>query len=94
LKGLLVRKFPSTIAFTLAVKAIQERKRSRPGYARMERSGGPQTTVTLDLAAWIANLDMFYLGTATARSRTHFGQPRRLFGCGIPFSFVTHPRTG
>ena len=30
---------PSDIAFTPAVKAIQEQKGSRTGYARMERGG-------------------------------------------------------
>ena len=34
------REYPSDIAFTPAVKAIQERKGSRKSYARMERSGG------------------------------------------------------
>jgi uncharacterized protein len=61
-----MRNVPSDIAFTPAVKAIQERKGSRQNYARMERSHGWQTTITPDLAAFIAGLDMFYLGTATA----------------------------
>ena len=65
-----MRDFSSDIAFTPAVKAIQERKGSRDGYARMERSGGWQTTVTPDLAEFLANLDMFYLGTSNAE-----GQP-------------------
>jgi predicted pyridoxine 5'-phosphate oxidase superfamily flavin-nucleotide-binding protein len=61
-----MRNVPSDIAFTPAVKAIQQRKGSRQNYARMERSHGWQTTITPDLAAFIAGLDMFYLGTATA----------------------------
>jgi uncharacterized protein len=65
-----MREFPSDIAFTPAVKAIQERKDSRRGYARMERGGGWPTTITPDLAEFIAELDMFYLGTASAE-----GQP-------------------
>ena len=65
-----MRDFSSDIAFTPAVKAIQERKGSRDGYARMERSGGWQTTVTPDLGEFLANLDMFYLGTSNAE-----GQP-------------------
>ncbi len=65
-----MRDVPSDIAFTPAVKAIQERKGSRQSYARMERGHGWQTTVTPDLAAFVAELDMFYLGTATAN-----GQP-------------------
>jgi hypothetical protein len=63
-------EFPSDIAFTPAVKAIQQQKGSRKSYARMERGGGWQTTVTPDLAAYLAELDMFYLGTANAA-----GQP-------------------
>ena len=43
------REYPSDIAFTPAVKAIQEQKGSRNSYARMERSGGWQTTVTPEL---------------------------------------------
>ncbi len=60
----------SDIAFTPAVKAIQTQKGSRKSYAKMESQGGWQTTVTSDLAVYIANLDMFYLGTANAQ-----GQP-------------------
>src|SRR3954447_19586668 len=64
--GFPMHEHPSDIAFTPAVKAIQERKGSRRGYARMERGSGGQTTVTPDLAAFVADLDMFYLGSATA----------------------------
>jgi predicted pyridoxine 5'-phosphate oxidase superfamily flavin-nucleotide-binding protein len=32
----------------------------------MEQSGGWQTTVTSDLTEFLADLDMFYLGTANA----------------------------
>ena len=56
----------SDIAFTPAVKAVQTRKGSRTGYARMEEKGGWQNTVTDDLAAYIAARDSFYLGTASA----------------------------
>ncbi len=65
-----MRSPSSDVAFTPAVKAIQERKGSRTAYARMERAGGWQTTVTPDLAEFIAGLDMFYLSTASAE-----GQP-------------------
>ncbi|QEG34754.1 pyridoxamine 5'-phosphate oxidase family protein [Bythopirellula goksoeyrii] len=57
---------PSDIAFTPAVKAVQTAKGSRAAYHRMERSRGWQTQVTPDLAEFLSNLDMFYLGTATA----------------------------
>jgi len=61
---------PSDVAFTSAVKAIQQEKGSRKGYARMEQTRGWRTAVTRDLAEFLAELDMFYLGTANAS-----GQP-------------------
>lgn len=65
-----MREFPSDVAFTPAVKAIQAQKGSRDSYARIERGAGWPTTVTAELEAFIAELDMFYLGTANAA-----GQP-------------------
>ncbi len=56
----------SDVAFTETVKAIQERKGSRKGYARMEDKGGWADRVTEDLAAFIAARDSFYLATANA----------------------------
>jgi predicted pyridoxine 5'-phosphate oxidase superfamily flavin-nucleotide-binding protein len=70
---------PSDIAFTPAVKAVQERKGSRKVYARMERSHGWQTTATSELAEFLADLDMFYLGTANAE-----GQPYIQYRGGPP----------
>jgi predicted pyridoxine 5'-phosphate oxidase superfamily flavin-nucleotide-binding protein len=61
-----MRTFPSDVAFTPAVKAVQEQKGSRRGYARMEQGEGWQTTVTAELAEFLEGLDMFYLGTASA----------------------------
>lgn len=58
--------YPSDIAFTPTVKAIQETKGSRQGYHGMEERGGWQTTVTPDLKQYLSELDMFYLGTANA----------------------------
>lgn len=60
----------SDIAFTPAVKAVQERFGSREAYARMEQTGGWAQAITPDLAAFIAARDSFYLGTANAA-----GQP-------------------
>ncbi len=60
----------SNIAFSPAVKAIQTSKGSRSSYARMESHGGWQTKITSDLASFLEQLDMFYLGTANAE-----GQP-------------------
>lgn len=73
------RDYPSDIAFTPAVKTIQEQKGSRKNYARMERDGGWQTTVTPDLKEFLASLDMFYLGTANAE-----GQPYIQYRGGTP----------
>ena len=74
-----MRAYPSDIAFTPAVKALQTRKGSRPRYARIERSEGWQTQVTPDLAEFLAHLDMFYLGTANAE-----GQPYIQYRGGSP----------
>lgn len=75
----MTRQYPSDIAFTEAVKAIQGRKGSRAGYARMEHGEGWQTTVTPELAEYLADLDMFYLGTANAE-----GQPYIQYRGGSP----------
>jgi predicted pyridoxine 5'-phosphate oxidase superfamily flavin-nucleotide-binding protein len=60
----------SDIAFTPAVKAVQERFGSRAAYARMEQAGSWAQAITPDLAAFIAERDSLYLGTANAA-----GQP-------------------
>ncbi|MFO0879043.1 MAG: pyridoxamine 5'-phosphate oxidase family protein [Gemmataceae bacterium] len=81
--------FPSDIAFTPAVKAIQLQKGSRNSYACMEQSGGWQTTITSDLTEFLADLDMFYLGTANAE-----GQPYIQYRGGPPgFLKVIDDRT-
>ena len=59
-------EYASNVAFTPAVKAIQEEKGSRRGYAKMEEKGGWQDTVSEDLALFIGERDSFYLGTANA----------------------------
>ncbi len=63
-------KSPSDIAFTPAVKAEQERRGSRRAYARMEAEEGWATTVTPELAAFIAHVRSFYFATASRE-----GQP-------------------
>lgn len=73
------QEFSSDVAFTPAVKAIQTRKGSRGSYARMENAGGWQTTVTPELAEFVADLDMFYLGTANSE-----GQPYIQYRGGSP----------
>jgi predicted pyridoxine 5'-phosphate oxidase superfamily flavin-nucleotide-binding protein len=83
-----MREFTSDIAFTPAVKGIQARKGSRTRYERVER-GGWQTRVTPDLEEFLAGLDMFYLGTATAD-----GQPYIQYRGGPPgFLKVLDDRT-
>lgn len=71
--------YPSDVAFTPAVKAVQERKGSRTAYARVEEGEGWQTAVTDELTAYLADLDMFYLATATAD-----GQPYVQYRGGSP----------
>jgi predicted pyridoxine 5'-phosphate oxidase superfamily flavin-nucleotide-binding protein len=72
-------RYPSDVAITPAVKAVQQKKGSRKGYARMEESGGWETAVTDELREYIAGLDMFYLATATAD-----GQPYVQYRGGPP----------
>ena len=60
------RKYPSDIAFTPTVKAIQQRKGSRASYERMEAGRGWSTTITPDLADFIAAQTSVFLGTASA----------------------------
>jgi uncharacterized protein len=55
----------SDIAFSPSVKAVQERRGSRKAYARMEAKGGFATKVDANLAAFIAKMRSFYLGTAS-----------------------------
>jgi predicted pyridoxine 5'-phosphate oxidase superfamily flavin-nucleotide-binding protein len=59
-------EYVSDVAFTPTVKRFQETKGSRKGYARMEEKAGWQSTVTDELANFIAERDSFYLGTANA----------------------------
>ena len=60
----------SDVAFTPAVKAMQERFGSRAAYAKRDRNRGWRSTVTAELAGFIAERDSFYLATASAA-----GQP-------------------
>ncbi len=56
------RKF-TQIAFTPAVKAIQDRYGSREMYTRMEGSGPDNDTLIPQVAEFIQARDSFYLGT-------------------------------
>jgi predicted pyridoxine 5'-phosphate oxidase superfamily flavin-nucleotide-binding protein len=62
--------YPSDVAFTPAVKAIQSRKGSRQGYVSMEERGSRETRITPDLAEFIERQASLFLGTASAA-----GQP-------------------
>lgn len=69
----------SNIAFSPAVKAVQEQMGSRPAYARMEQKGGWQSSISADLAGFIAERDSFYLATASAAGQPyiqHRGGPK------------------
>lgn len=74
-----MRQFSSDIAFTPAVKGIQAAKGSRSGYSHMEQGGSWKTTITPELEAFVADLDMFYLGTSNAE-----GQPYIQYRGGSP----------
>jgi predicted pyridoxine 5'-phosphate oxidase superfamily flavin-nucleotide-binding protein len=60
----------SDVAFTPSVKAVQTRKGSRRGYARVEERGAWQTRITPDLARFIEAQTSIFLATANAE-----GQP-------------------
>ncbi len=69
----------SDIAFTPAVKALQEQNGSRAGYARMAEKKDWHDRVTPDLAAFLAERDSFYLASASAAGRPyiqHRGGPK------------------
>jgi len=84
-----MNRFPSDVAFTPAVKKIQSTKGSRDSYARVEHGVGWHTVVTPDLKAFLAEQDMFYLGTSNAA-----GQPYIQYRGGAPgFLKVIDDRT-
>ncbi len=62
--------YPSDVAFTPSVKAVQARKGSRSSYARMEERGSWQTRITPDLARFIEAQTSIFLATASKE-----GQP-------------------
>lgn len=85
----MAQRFPSDIAFTDAVKLQQTIKGSRSSYARMESGGGWETKITSDLTHFLAEMDMFYLGTANA-----LGQPYIQYrGGSLGFLKVIDERT-
>jgi uncharacterized protein len=58
--------YSSDVAFTPSVKAVQTRKGSRHGYARVEERGGWQTAITPDLADFIVAQTSIFLATVSA----------------------------
>jgi predicted pyridoxine 5'-phosphate oxidase superfamily flavin-nucleotide-binding protein len=71
--------YSSDVAFTPAVKAIQARKGSREGYARVEENGGWRTEIDEKLAGFLANTNSFYMATATKDGQPyiqHRGGPK------------------
>jgi predicted pyridoxine 5'-phosphate oxidase superfamily flavin-nucleotide-binding protein len=74
-----MREYPSDIAFTPAVKAIQLAKKSRDLYAKVERGHGWETSVTEELAQFIGDRDEFYFATDNAD-----GQPYVQYRGGRP----------
>jgi len=81
--------YPSDVAFTDSVKAIQTAKGSRDTYAKFEQRSGWQTTITPELEVFLSQLDMFYLGTANSQ-----GQPYIQYRGGAPgFLKVLDERT-
>lgn len=79
----------SDVAFSPAVKAIQQARGSRAGYARMEGKGGWRTEISQDLAVFLVQRTSFYLATASAD-----GQPYMQHRGGPPgFLHVLDART-
>ena len=69
----------SDVAFSPAVKAIQQAKGSRAAYAHVEERGGWRTEVDEHLAAFIAEASSVYLATASADGQPyiqHRGGPK------------------
>ncbi|WP_303317030.1 pyridoxamine 5'-phosphate oxidase family protein [Flavivirga abyssicola] len=72
-------KYTSDIAFTPAVKKLQEKFGSRKGYERMEISGGWQQEINANLAQILQNMDSFYFATSNNNNQPyiqHRGGPK------------------
>jgi predicted pyridoxine 5'-phosphate oxidase superfamily flavin-nucleotide-binding protein len=69
----------SDIAFSPSVKAVQTRRGSRAGYAKMEEKGGFAIEIDETLTEFIAEQRSFYLATANAEGQPyiqHRGGPK------------------
>src|SRR4051812_5181377 len=65
-KILSMQMYPSDVAFTPAVKAIQKQKGSRGSYARREKGEDGPPPATPDLAEFLADLYFFYFAPSNA----------------------------
>lgn len=75
-----IETYASDVAFTPAVKSIQARKGSRETYAHAEQRGW-RTEVDENLATFLADVNSFYLATASADGQPyiqHRGGPKGL----------------
>jgi uncharacterized protein len=71
--------YSSDVAFTPAVKAVQRRKGSRELFAGVEERGGFRTEIDENLAAFLADVNSFYLATASSDGQPyvqHRGGPK------------------
>jgi uncharacterized protein len=59
------------IAFSPAVKAVQERRGSRTAYARLEQNGGWEAKIDAVLAEFVAGMRSFYIATASKDGRPY-----------------------
>jgi uncharacterized protein len=66
-----MQTYPSDVAFSPAVKAIQSAKGSRRAYSNIEEGDGWETRITPELAELIEKMDMFYLGTSSADAQPY-----------------------
>jgi uncharacterized protein len=74
-----ILQYPSDVAFTPAVKAVQARKGSRDAYASVEQNGGWRTEIDADLTAFLAEQNSMFLATASADGQPyiqHRGGPK------------------
>ncbi|AUP78468.1 pyridoxamine 5'-phosphate oxidase family protein [Flavivirga eckloniae] len=72
-------KNTSDIAFTPAVKELQEKFGSRKTYEHMELSGGWQHEINSNLFHILKNMDSFYFGTSNSNNQPyiqHRGGPK------------------
>jgi uncharacterized protein len=79
LKGIVMTKPASDVAFSPSVKAEQSRRGSRAQFERVEQGKGWPSTITPVLAQLLERTRSFYLGTASAEGQPyiqHRGGPQ------------------